>query len=130
MKSHVAFKKRFPLAISFLFMILFLSGIACQADLINFQKLQTSDYSLFVPRFWQVKGLYHSSQNRSPLNFSMDDRQIGGIQILRYDSREPLQSQSSIFGNHVSRILQIENVRGTKVPVQQALFERNWIENR
>lgn len=109
----------------FLAGVLLLLCAACAARPAETRTVQTPDYSVSVPKDWETPGT-----DAPELTFSRGDRQIGGVRVLRYVPGESFDSQSSsLFGNHVSRILDTEALTGTELPAQQALLQRNWNEN-
>lgn len=87
--------------------------------------VRTPDYSVSVPGDWEAP-----DADAPELNFSKGGRQIGGVRVLRCVPGESFDSQSSsLFGNHVSRVLDTRALTGAELPARQVLLQRNWNEN-
>lgn len=108
--------------------VLFALSAACNTSSPNLQIIQTSDYHISVSKAWKSTQEGQNNNSAPELHFSNNGQLIGGIQVLRYDPKEPLESQS-LFGNHVSRVLRTEDLTGTTIPAKQVFFERSWQEN-
>jgi beta-lactamase regulating signal transducer with metallopeptidase domain len=79
------------------------------------RKIRTSDYEITVPSSWV------SRQNGSaPLTFLEKGREIGWIDILNYDSSQPI---SQLQGNH-AETLRTKKLGGLKYPAEEVIIRR------
>lgn len=96
------------------------SSSALQNSSVEMRKVHTTDYEIEIPHSWDSAQVPVGQIDSSSLSFHFGGNEIGGIDVMNYDSGQPI---SQFQGNH-AETLSSKKLAGLRYPTEETVIRR------